>query len=279
MQYGNVKALDNVSFRLNSGEAVAVLGPNGAGKTTSVRLLTGVKKTQQGKATLFGKDPQRPKARALIGVTPQEAAFQQAQKVGEILDFVQAHYRHPAKRSNLIDAFDLANLENRMATDLSGGQQRRLAVALAFCGSPRIVFLDEPTTGIDVAARKKIWEYIQRYKNEGGSVFLTTHYLEEAEKIADRIIVLEQGRVAATGTVQELKNVIDVRIVRFSADQRPQISSAHLQFEQHGHYHFMSSDADETVRELVASGLPFRDLEVLPAKLEDAVGELLKDKA
>lgn len=279
MSYGDIVALENVSFSLKQGEALAVLGPNGAGKTTSIRLLTGLKRTQQGTAMLLGKNPQLPEARKAIGVTPQDASFLHAQKAGEILDFARAHYPNPMSRTELMNAFDLGSFENRMAFELSGGQQRRLAVALAFCGNPKVVFLDEPTTGIDANSRKKMWEYIVRYKQDGGSIFLTTHYLEEAENIADRIVLLDQGKVAASGTVNDIKNVIDVRIVRFLADGNPLLPSARLQQNQDGKHHYLSSNADETVRELVRSGLVFHNLEVLPAKLDDAVSELLKGKS
>lgn len=279
MSYGSIVALDDVSFGVEQGEAVAVLGANGAGKTTSIRLLTGLKRTQQGTAFLFGMNPQLPEARQPIGVTPQDASFPHAQKVGEILDFARLHYANPESRAEIVEAFDLGTLESRIANELSGGQQRRLAVALAFCGNPKVVFLDEPTTGIDAKSRQKMWDYIVQFKLGGGSIFLTTHYLEEAENIADRIILLDKGKVTASGTVEEIKNVIDVRIVRFSAKDEPGLPSARLQHKQDGQYQFLSPNADETVRELVHSGLVFRNLEVLPAKLEDAVAELLRDKS
>jgi ABC-2 type transport system ATP-binding protein len=279
MTYGRLVALDDVSFSLKQGEAIAVLGPNGAGKTTSIRLLTGLKRTQQGSASLFGMDPQLPEARQSIGVTPQEASFPHAQKVGEILDFARVHYANPISRAELVEAFDLGAIENRIAIELSGGQQRRLAVALAFCGNPKVVFLDEPTTGIDAKSRQKMWDYIVQFKRNGGSIFLTTHYLEEAEHIADRIVLLDKGKVVASGTVKEIKNVIDVRIVRFSAEDEPVLPSARFQKKQDDLYQFLSPNADETVRELVNSKLRFSNLEVLPAKLDDAVAELLKDKS
>lgn len=278
MTYGHLTALNDVSFSLNQGEAVAVLGPNGAGKTTSIRLLTGLKRTQKGKASLYGRDPQLPEARRHIGVTPQEASFPHAQKVCEILDFARVHYVNPVPRAKLVDAFDLASIENRMAIELSGGQQRRLAVALAFCGGPKVVFLDEPTTGIDTNSRQKMWNYIDQFKKEGGSIFLTTHYLEEAENIADRIILLDKGKVVASGTVDEIKGAIDVRILRFNTDSEPNLPSARLQEKRDDRYHFLSPNADETVSELVNSGICFSNLEVLPASLEDAVTELLKGK-
>ena len=279
MKYGQLVALDEVSFSLEQGEAIAVLGPNGAGKTTSIRLLTGLKRIQQGEASLNGMDPQLPEARLSIGVTPQESSFPHAQRVGEILDFARVHYPNPQSQADLLEAFDLKALENRLAIELSGGQQRRLAVALAFCGNPKTVFLDEPTTGIDAKSRQKMWDYIVQFKRDGGSIFLTTHYLEEAENIADRIVLLNQGKVAASGTVKEIKNVIDVRIVRFSAKTDPVIPSARLQEKRNDEYLFLANNADQAVRELVNSGLEFENLEVLPAKLEDAVAELLSDRS
>jgi ABC-2 type transport system ATP-binding protein len=276
MTYGAVKALDDVSFQLTEGTAMAVLGPNGAGKTTAIRLLTGLKRAQKGKARLFGKNPRSPDARLGIGVTPQEASFPHAMKTGEILDFARKHYAAPAPRDEIIEAFGLGPNINRMAIELSGGQQRKLAVALAFCGGPKVVFLDEPTTGIDADSRQRMWDYIKQFKTSGGAIFLTTHYLDEAEAIADRIVLINEGQILRAGTVEEVRSAVQVRVIRFRAETAPDLTDARLADSENGVHTYLSSNADESVRALVRSGVDFRDLEVLPASLERAVAELLK---
>jgi ABC-2 type transport system ATP-binding protein len=279
LKYGRLTALNHVSFALAEGEAVAVLGPNGAGKTSAMKLLTGLARTKIGNVSLFGKNPQSPRTRRHIGVTPQEAAYPHSLKVGEIIRFARSHYPAPIDAAELVAAFGLENDLNRMAMDLSGGQQRKLAVALAFCGNPKAVFLDEPTTGIDADSRQAVWHYIDGYKRAGGAIFLTTHYLEEAEFIADRIVLINQGEIIRSGTVEAVKSVVNVRSIKFRSEVAPALSNARLSHSK-GHVHlYLSSDADQTVRELVTSGVDFKDLEVLPASLQDAVTELLRGSA
>lgn len=276
MTYGAIKALDGVSLTVEDGTALAVLGPNGAGKTTAIRLLTGLKQAQKGKARLFGKNPRSPANRLTIGVTPQEASYPHAMKTGEILDFARNHYPAPAPRDAIIEAFGLGPNLNRMAVSLSGGQQRKLAVALAFCGGPRVVFLDEPTTGIDGESRQRMWSYIKQFKADGGTIFLTTHYLDEAEAIASRIVLINEGRILRSGTVDEVRGAVQMRVVRFRANSAPDLAAARHTASEAGHHTYLSSNADESVRDLVGSGLEFSDIDVLPASLERAITELLK---
>ena len=279
MRYGEVQALRNVSLGLSAGETVTLLGPNGAGKTTAIGLLTGLKRVQKGRALLFGRDPRSPPVRSGIGVTPQTAAFPLAWRVGEILDFARAHYDAPAPRAALVEAFGLGPTVKRAAAQLSGGQQRRLAVALAFAGSPKAVFLDEPTTGLDADARAQLWAYVDAYKRGGGAVFLTTHYLEEAEALADRVILLNQGAIVRTGSLADVRSAVDVRIIRLHAAQAPALTAARLQRSEGDRHTYVSQDADAAVRELIALGAPFSGLEVLPASLADAIAAILKGRA
>ena len=275
VKYGTVKALDNVSLHLEEGEALALLGPNGAGKTTAIGLLTGTKRvpshTSSGKAILHGRNPRLPKSRLQMGATPQEASFPLHMKVGEILDFTQAHFKNPIPRDEIIEGFGLSDKLSRVATQMSGGQQRNLAVALAFCGNPRAVFLDEPTTGLDLEARARIWAYVRAYRDGGGALLLTTHYIEEAEAIADRVILLNEGRIAEEGTVADILARVNVRMLKFNASAQPNLSSAKIESVDGNRYAYLSSDADATVRELVTSKIEFSNLEVLPASLEAAI--------
>jgi ABC-2 type transport system ATP-binding protein len=203
-RFGTRVALDRVSMTVEAGEVVSLLGPNGAGKTTALSILLGLRRPDDGRAELFGEDPRVPETRALVGVTPQEGGFPQTLRVGEVVDLVRAHYRRPAPRSELVERFGLGPIVRRQTGGLSGGERRKLAVALAFAGRPRAVFLDEPTAGLDVEARRATWREVAAFAAEGGTVVLTTHHLDEAEALAGRIVLLAGGRVVAEGSGSDL---------------------------------------------------------------------------
>ncbi len=191
---GSVDALRGVDLEVRRGEIVALLGPNGAGKTTLVSVLLGLRRADRGSARVDG----------LAGATPQAMSFPATVRVGEIVAFARAHYRAPVPADELLARFQLRGLERRQAGGLSGGQQRRLAVALAFAGAPDLVVLDEPTTGLDLEARRSVWDAVRTFAAEGGGALVTTHSLEEARALADRVVVLAEGSVVAEGPPGEL---------------------------------------------------------------------------
>ncbi|GIF76573.1 ABC transporter ATP-binding protein [Asanoa siamensis] len=270
-RYGDVTALDRVSLRVTEGELVGLLGPNGAGKTTLASLLTGVRRPDSGTVTLCGGDPRDPRTRRTLGVTPQETGLPATLRVGEVVDFVGAHYPDPVPRAELLDQFGLTDLVRRQTGGLSGGQKRRLAIALAFVGRPRVVVLDEPTTGLDVQARRGLWDAIKAYHAGGGTVLLSSHYLEEIEALADRVVVLGHGRVLADDTVTAVRGMVGVRRVSFAHDGEPPALPGVVATElREGRTHLLTPDSDQLVRALVASGVDFRDLEVAPTSLEEA---------
>jgi ABC-2 type transport system ATP-binding protein len=203
-RFGSLVALDDVDLELRRGEVLALLGPNGAGKTTALSLVLGLRRPDRGRAELLGMDPRSREARAAIGVTPQESGFPPTLRVHEIVDLVRAHFSTPVPTVELLSRFGLEDCRRRQAGGLSGGERRRLSVALAFAGRPLAVFLDEPTTGLDVEARRGLWQELQAYAAAGGTTLLTTHYLEEAEALAMRVAVLARGRIAAEGSPQQL---------------------------------------------------------------------------
>ena len=203
-RFAGVAALDGVDLELRRGEMLALLGPNGAGKTTALSLMLGLRRPDAGRAELFGADPRHPASRAAVGVTPQETGFPPTLRVGEIVDLVRAHFEAPVATVELLGRFGLTECGRRQVGGLSGGERRRLAVALAFAGRPLAVFLDEPTTGLDVEARRAVWNELQAYTEGGGTILLTTHYLEEAEALASRVVLLACGRVAGEGSPRAL---------------------------------------------------------------------------
>jgi ABC-2 type transport system ATP-binding protein len=204
-RYGDVVALDDVDLDVRYGETLALVGPNGAGKSTALSLLLGLRRPDRGTARLAGLEPARTAARRSVGVVPQEIDLPLALRVAELVDLVRAHYPEPERQSMLLDRFGLAHRRRRQAGALSGGERRRVALALAFAGRPNILFLDEPTAGLDIASRRALWQALRAHTAQGRATLLTTHYLDEAAALADRVVVLVRGRVVASGTVDELR--------------------------------------------------------------------------
>ncbi len=203
-RFAGVIALDGVDLELRSGEMLALLGPNGAGKTTALSILLGLRRPDAGHAELFGADPRRHTSRASVGVTPQDASFPPTLRVCEVVDLVRAHFAAPVSAAGLLARFGLTEHARRQVGGLSGGERRRLSVALAFAGRPLAVFLDEPTTGLDIEARRSVWSELGAYAAAGGTILLTTHYLEEAEALATRVALLSRGRLVAHGSPRQL---------------------------------------------------------------------------
>ena len=269
-RYGEVLALDGVSLDVHAGELVGLLGPNGAGKSTLINLFIGLRKATSGKVELLGGSPTDPAIRRGIGVTPQETGLPASLRVGEIVDFVAAHYPAPRTRDDLLDTFGMRDLIRRQVGGLSGGQKRRLAVALAFVGNPRLVFLDEPTTGLDVEARRALWDGIKEYHAQGGTVVLTSHYLEEIEALAQRVVVVGHGRVLADDTMQAIRSMVGVRRISMVAGPLPELPGVISTEQADGRTHLLTTDSDQLVIDLVRSGVAFSDLEIQLASLEDA---------
>lgn len=197
--YGNVRAVDGISFSVESGEVFGMLGPNGAGKTTTTEILEGLRKADSGTAKVFGIDVinNGAEAKAKIGVALQTATLMPNQTAWELLDLFASFYPKSVSPDSLLERLGLTEKRNARVQTLSGGQQQRLAVALALINDPQLVFLDEPTTGLDPQARRQLWDVIEEMRSAGKTVFLTTHYMEEAEKLCDRIAIVDHGKVLA----------------------------------------------------------------------------------
>jgi ABC-2 type transport system ATP-binding protein len=204
--YGDLEAIRGVDFEIERGEVFGLLGPNGAGKTTTVEILEGYRKRDAGEVTVLGHDPERPGAefRQQIGVVLQQSELWPSLTVRETHRLFAGYYEHPRHVDEVIALVGLADKRDARVKTLSGGQKRRLDLGVALIGDPELVFLDEPTTGFDPAARRAAWEMIRSLRSLGKTVLLTTHYLDEAEQLADRVAVLREGVIASIGTPREL---------------------------------------------------------------------------
>ncbi|WP_317451825.1 ABC transporter ATP-binding protein [Microbacterium sp. NIBRBAC000506063] len=200
-RYGEQLAVDDVSLEIGAGSIVGLLGPNGAGKTTLLSLLQGLRRPSSGTVTLLGGNPLDARNRRALGSTPQETALPEALRVSEVVDYVGGHFGDRVPTARLAEEFGLTEFLRRQCGSLSGGQKRRVAVALAFVGRPRLVLLDEPTTGLDVDARRALWAAIRRQHAAGTTIVVTSHYLEEIEALAQRVVVMGEGRVLADDAV------------------------------------------------------------------------------
>lgn len=273
-RFGDIIALDDVSLEIDSGRIVGLLGPNGAGKTTLLSLVQGLRRASRGTVELFGGSPAHPRNRMHLGSTPQESALPATLRVGEVIDFVGAHYENAVPSVDLAEEFGLTELLKRQTGALSGGQRRRLSVALAFVGHPRLVLLDEPTTGLDVDARRGLWAAVRRQQDAGATVVVTSHYLEEIEALAERVIVIGEGRVLVDDDLTTVLDQVGLRLLRFSTPNPDAVRSlagiVDSRLEHDGSHTFFANDADAAVAELVRSGIPFSGLTVRGATLEEA---------
>src|SRR3984885_11402625 len=279
--YGQIPALRGVDFRVHSGEVVALLGPNGAGKTTAVKLLLGLTQPNSGKARVFGGDPSNPVNRMRTGAMLQVGKVPETLKVREHIDLFSSYYQNPLPLAEVLAAAGLKKLRDRKFGDLSGGQRQRTLFALAICGDPDLLFLDEPTVGLDVEARRALWEEIRRLVDHGKTVLLTTHYLEEADALADRVAVINQGKIIAEGTPSEIKAQNSGKRIRCvtalsvaSLLRIPGVTDARQDREA---VEIRAGEAEAVVRALLASDPSLSGLEITSAGLEDAFLALTQD--
>ncbi len=269
--FGDRPALAGVGFSLEPGAVTALLGPNGAGKTTAIRVLLGLKRPDAGTARLFGLDPRLPAARRRCGVTPQETDVPETLRVAEIVDFVRAHFARTPSTDDVLRGFGLRELAHRQAGGLSGGERRRLAVALAFAGAPDVVFLDEPSISLDAESRAGLWSSVRAAAVGGTTVLLTTHDLAEAEALADRVIVLSAGRVVLSGTVAEIRALAGHTRVRVRRQHLPGLRGVDRVVESDQSLLLYTHDPGALARQLVAAGADLDEFEVAPVSLEQAL--------
>src|ERR1700730_17331943 len=282
-KYGETEALKGVTLTIELGEVVAMLGPNGAGKTTSISLLLGVRKPTSGKALLFGLNPDHLDARSRVGVMLQESGIPTVLKVSEIVDLFRSYYPKPMARDRAIAMAGLEEKTNAQVKELPGGQKQRLYFACAGCGAPEVLFLDEPTVGMDVEGRRSFIERIAEFAQMGRTVVLTTHYLEEADQLARRVIVIDRGVVIADAAPAEIKSKVAGKRVRFIA---PTVHEKDLgglpvtavTIKDHS-VQLLTNQPESVLRELFRRGVEISELEVSGADLEDAFIAMTTHKA
>ncbi|MFL6313786.1 MAG: ABC transporter ATP-binding protein [Terriglobales bacterium] len=273
-RYAAITALRDVSLRVKSGELLAVLGPNGAGKTTAIRLMLGLSKPASGRVTVFGRDPRNASSRGRVGAMLQVAKVPETLKVKEHINLFRSYYPKPLSLLSTVEAAGLEGMENRMFGALSGGQKQRVLFALAICGNPDLLFLDEPTVGLDIGTRHLIWQQIRRLVQQGRSVVLTTHYLEEVDALANRVVVLNHGAIVAEGTSAEIKARTAQRKIRCATRLRPSeielIPEVSSVSEQESRIEIRTSQVEPVLRELFIRDPQLSALEVSNSTLEEA---------
>lgn len=279
-RYGAAVALDGADLAAQPGELLALLGPNGAGKSTAIALWLGLARPDSGEARLFGESQRAMSARRRVGVMLQSAGVPETLKVGELLTQTRAAYPTPYPLEDCVCMAGLDGLLDRRYGRLSGGQQRRVQFALAICGRPQLLFLDEPTVGLDVEARTALWQTIRALVAEGCAVVLTTHYLEEAEALADRVAMLVQGRVVAAGSVAQVRARVAQRRIRCISmldaglvSAWPEVRSAYRDGER---IEIVTDAAESVVRQLLFEDRALSELEVQRAGLAEAFVEITR---
>lgn len=281
-KFEEVVALDGIDLQVRAGELLAVLGRNGAGKSTAINVLLGALKAESGDVQVLGGKPTELAVRQHIGVMLQSTELPETLSVGELLEQVRGYYPNPRSNDECIALAGLDDLVDRRYGKLSGGQQRRVQFALAICGNPQLLFLDEPTTGLDIDARQGLWKAVRELVAGGSAVLLTTHYLEEAEALADRVAVIADGRVIAEGDVAEIRSrVIQQRVRCITSQSESMIAdwadvSAARSVD--GRIEILTSTPEAIVRRLLAGDDYLSELEVGRAGLADAFVELTAEE-
>ncbi|MEJ2287593.1 MAG: ABC transporter ATP-binding protein [Deinococcales bacterium] len=283
-QYGAVRAVNTFDLTIGSGQSVALLGPNGAGKSTTISMLLGLATPDAGSIEVFGHTSQEAVKEGLIGAMLQEGDLVPGIKVRELIDFVRRLYPNPLELDEILRLADLTELVDRRTDKLSGGQAQRVRFALAIAGQPHLLVLDEPTAAMDVASRHAFWASMRAYAAQGHTILFATHYLEEADDNADRIVVIDHGQVIADGTGAQIKATTGTRAVRFTLGSQPAAGLQELagvtSVEIRDDVALLrTDDPDATLHALYASGLRIRDLETDGANLEEAFLSLTGDAA
>ncbi|MEC2077402.1 ABC transporter ATP-binding protein [Metabacillus fastidiosus] len=274
-------AVNKVSFSIRKGEIVAILGPNGAGKTTTISMILGLLKPTGGELRIFNKLPASKKVKDKIGVMLQEVSVMSGLNVREILQLIRSYYKQPMPLDELVALTNLtdSDLKTR-AEKLSGGQKRRLSFALALAGNPELIIFDEPTVGMDIQARKRFWQTVRELADQGKTIIFSTHYLQEADDAAKRILLFKDGEIVADGTPEQIKSKISKQSVSFSVDPDVSIEVLYLQSEidnvhrENNRVYVQSSNTDRVLEVIFQEKLGAYDIQIESGKLEEAFEQL-----
>jgi ABC-2 type transport system ATP-binding protein len=281
--YRAVQALKNFSLEVRAGELTAVLGPNGAGKTTAIKLLLGLARPTSGRVSVFGGNPTVLETHLRVGAMLQVGRVPESLRVREHIDLFSSYYSRPLPMKQTLAIAGIENLRDRKFGDLSGGQKQRVLFALAICGNPDLLFLDEPTVGLDVEARHLLWNEIRQLLTLGKTVVLTTHYLEEADALADRIVVINKGSMIAEGTPEEIKARTAGKkircLTRLSVGVIRALPGVVDVQDDRSEMVIHTSRAEDVLRELLNRDLDISGIEVAGAGLEDAFLALTQEKS
>ncbi|MCG7345717.1 ABC transporter ATP-binding protein [Sporosarcina sp. ACRSL] len=280
-EFKGKKAVDDVSFSIQSGEVVAILGPNGAGKSTTILMMLGLLHPTSGEVSLFNQSPHHQKVRERIGVMLQQVSLMDALKVKEVLAVFRSYYPNPLSMEEMIRLTGLQEHELKKRTEkLSGGQKRRVSFALAMAGNPDLVFFDEPTVGMDSTARKQFWTKVQQLSKAGKTVLFSTHYLQEADDVATRILLFDEGKLIADGSPVTIKQRLLKKTVSFKAEGIFPFERflsmecvSDIQSEN-GKIVIQTDDTDHVLLSLFSEGIPISDISIDKGRLEDAFEQL-----
>lgn len=281
--YGAKKAVDHISFNIEKGSITAILGPNGAGKTTAISMMLGLSDPTEGEIRLFGSDPKERQVKEKIGAMLQEVSVMDGLKAREIISLIRGYYPNPMEMAQLIQLTGLTDEElNKRATKMSGGQKRKLSFALALAGNPELLFFDEPTVGLDTTARRLFWRTVKQLANQGKTILFTTHYLQEADDMADRIILFNNGTVAADGNPDSIKAKLTRRSVSFVVEAGQKLVKERLYqvpgvskvFELEGRLHVVTENTDQVLGVIFREEMAVRDVRVEMGSLDEAFDQL-----
>ena len=278
--YGRIKAIDGISFSIYENEIFGMVGPNGAGKTTTIECIEGLKKPDTGAIEVLGLNPStnRGSIYERIGVQLQETSFQDRIKIYEICELFVSFYKRPLSYIELLKRFDLYEFKNHYVMKLSGGQKQKLSIILSLISNPEIIFLDELTTGLDQKARRGMWQIMKELRKEGRTIFLTTHYMEEAEELCDRVAIVDNGKIIALGTLEELierseiENTITFETNNIDIEALKKVKGVHQATFVNGEVKILGLGEDllkDIVEFLYSNKIYFKNLRTKQPNLED----------
>jgi ABC-2 type transport system ATP-binding protein len=274
-------AVNDVSFSIDKGEVVAILGPNGAGKTTTISMILGLLKPTSGEVRLFNREPQEREVREKVGTMLQEVSVIPGLKVQEILELISSYYPKPLPLNELVALTGLTEQDLKTRAErLSGGQKRRLSFALALAGDPELIIFDEPTVGMDITSRNRFWNTIHQLANQGKTIIFSTHYLQEADDAAERILLFKDGGIVADGTPAQIKSRIAKQSVSFMVDPAKSLESLYQNeeiddiYRKNNRVYVQSANTDRVLELLFQEKIGAYDIQIERGKLEDAFEQL-----